>query len=124
MATVKDYKDLIVWNKACQFVKDIYTVTADFPKNEIYGLTSQMRRAAVSIPANIAEGSSRFSPKDYAHFLSIGLGSANELETFLILAHQLNFLAKNDMERLCQQLNEVIRMLRKMRDVMKDKAGK
>lgn len=84
------YKDLIVWQKAIKLVILIYDLTKAFPQNEIYGITSQMRRSSVSIPSNIAEGSKRRTKKDFEHFLSIALGSAAELETQLIISENLN----------------------------------
>lgn len=87
---MKTYKDLIVWQKSIELVKEIYLLTEDFPKEEIYGLTSQIRRCAVSIPSNIAEGKMRTTNKEFSHFLSIAYGSGAELETQLILAKLLN----------------------------------
>lgn len=86
---MKDFRNLNVWEKAHQFVLGIYSVTEGFPKDELYGLTSQVRRAAVSIPTNIVEGSSRRSEKDFARFLQIGVGSASETEYLLILCYDL-----------------------------------
>lgn len=83
---MKTHKDLEVWKKSVEFVTDLYKVTQDFPKEEFYGLTSQMRRAAVSIPSNIAEGSARQGNKELVQFLYIALGSAVELDTQLIIA--------------------------------------
>lgn len=86
---LKSYKDLIVWQKSIELVKETYKSTSQFPKNEIYGLSSQMRRAAISIPSNIAEGYSRKSRKDYAHFLRVAYGSSTELETQIVIAKDL-----------------------------------
>ncbi len=86
---LKSHKELIVWQKSILLVKEIYRLTSQFPKDEIYGLSSQMRRSAVSIPSNIAEGYSRKSTKDYAHFLRIAYGSSTELETQIIIAKDL-----------------------------------
>lgn len=110
---MSSYKDLIVWQKSMQLVKMIYQLSEHFPKQEIYGLTSQMRRCAVSIPSNIAEGSRRGSRKDYRQFLLIAYGSASELETPLGIAQMLGFLSKDNPEfSLAENLIlEVLKML-------------
>jgi four helix bundle protein len=118
---VSDHKGLIVWQKARVLVKEIYTKTSGFPASELYGLTSQMRRAAVSIPANIAEGAGRGSTKEYAHFISIATGSAVELETHLFIAHDLGFLNEANKNGLEDLLNEVLRMLKRMREALRKK---
>src|SRR5688572_10826237 len=82
---VRSFRDLLVWQQAMTLAKDCYFLTKGFPKEELYGMTSQMRRAAASVPANIAEGSGRGSRKDYQQFLRIALGSLRELETYLLL---------------------------------------
>lgn len=86
---ITSYKDLIVWQKAIQLVYCVYSITGNFPQAEIYGLTSQMRRSAVSIPSNIAEGRQRSTKKDFAQFLRIAQGSVAELETQLIISKKL-----------------------------------
>jgi len=93
---MKTHKDLDVWKESLELVTQIYELTKRFPKDEIYGLTSQIRRSAVSIPANIAEGAARNSKKEFIQFLHIGLGSLAELETELIIAKNLNYLNDND----------------------------
>lgn len=105
------YKDLIVWQKSITLTTDIYEITKKFPKDEIYALTSQMRRAASSIPANIAEGSSRGYIKEYISFLSIAFGSGAELETFLLIAKNLKYLTPEQHDKLLALLNEIMRML-------------
>jgi len=105
------HKDFIVWQKAIDFVVDIYISTNNFPKEEVYGLTSQLRRAAVSIPSNIAEGYGRFSDKELIHFLFISLGSASEIENQLIISHRLNFLKDEEFEKLNNLNVEIIKML-------------
>lgn len=97
MNNIKSHKDLIVWQKAIDFVVKIYSLSDDFPKSELYGLTNQMRRAAVSIPSNIAEGSSRKSRKEFIQFLYIASGSASELETQLIIAEKLNYFQDSEL---------------------------
>jgi len=89
------HKDLDVWKKAIEFVAEIYKITRNFPKDEIYGLTSQIRRAAVSIPSNIAEGAARNSTKEFIQFLYIALGSSAETETQLIIAKEIGYVENN-----------------------------
>lgn len=105
------YKDLIVWQKAIKLVLLIYDLTKAFPQNEIYGITSQMRRSSVSIPSNIAEGSKRRTKKDFEHFLSIALGSAAELETQLIISENLNLGDLSKINETKILLDEILRML-------------
>jgi four helix bundle protein len=109
---IRDYKDLIVWQKSIDLVTQVYAVTANFPNREQYGLTSQMQRAAVSISSNIAEGQSRASAAEFRQFLSISLGSAGELETQLIIAARLKFMTEEESLRLCRSVIEIRRMLR------------
>jgi four helix bundle protein len=108
------YRDLIVWQKAIELVVLVYDLTKDFPKEELYGMSSQMKRAAVSIPSNIAEGNRRGSPKDRNHFMIIALGSTAELETQLEISKRLIFGEIDKYERIDSLLNEVARMLNKM----------
>jgi four helix bundle protein len=109
---VKRFNDLIVWQKAMDLVEALYKATARFPKEEIYGLTSQMRRAAVSIPSNIAEGQCRGATKDFLRFLSIALASGAELETQLYLSRRLDYLTEAAARALLESLGEVSRLLR------------
>ena len=88
---IKKFQDLRIWQKGIEVVKDIYILTKKFPKEELCGLTSQMRRSAVSIPSNIAEGFRRYHNKEYKQFLYIALGSCAELETQIIIANELNY---------------------------------
>lgn len=108
---MRDFKKLQVWQKAHQLALEVYKVTAGFPQEELYGLTSQMRRCSASIPANIAEGCGRGSSAELARFLHIAMGSASELEYHPLLAHDLNYLNTADYERLTNQVIEVKRML-------------
>ncbi|RLC47451.1 MAG: four helix bundle protein [Candidatus Cloacimonadota bacterium] len=94
---VRTHKDLDVWKLGIELVEKIYKATIGFPKEEIYGLTSQMRRAAVSIPSNIAEGAARNSEKEFIQFLYISLGSLSELETQVIIANKIGYLDSLDM---------------------------
>ncbi len=111
---IKTYKDLIAWQKAMDLVIAVYKLTDEFPKLEIYGLVSQMRRCAVSIPSNIAEGRRRGSRKDYCRFLIISYGSGAELETQVEITKRLNFSKNLDFMRVDALLNEIMRMLNKM----------
>jgi len=97
MGNVKSHEDLLVWQISIDFVTSIYKLTKDFPKTEIYGLTNQMRRAAVSIPSNIAEGAARNSTKEYIQFLYIALGSVSEIDTQLIISKNLGFADNSEL---------------------------
>ncbi|MBY8963062.1 four helix bundle protein [Flavobacterium sp. D11R37] len=108
---MKDYKKFLVWQKAHQLTLEIYRVTKNFPKEEVYGLTSQMKRAASSIPMNIAEGCGRNTDKDFARFLVIAFGSANELEYQVILSTDLSYLDQEQSATLLTELEEVKKML-------------
>lgn len=111
---MKSHKDLIVWQKAMDLVVLIYELTSKFPKSELFGITSQMRRAAVSIPSDIAEGWGRKSQKEYQQFMSIAYGSALELETQLILAKRLRLTNFQYFEKPDAVLLEVLKMLNSM----------
>lgn len=111
---IHSYKDLIVWQKSMELVVEVYKLTIDFPKDELYGLISQMKRCAISIPSNIAEGRRRGSKKDYRQFLIIAYGSGAELETQIEIAKRLPFSKNLDCNKTSQLLNEVMRMLNKM----------
>lgn len=120
MTYLKSYKELIVWRKSIQLVKEIYIFTKKFPSSELYGLTSQIRRAAISIPSNIAEGYGRKSFKEYLQFVSIAYGSALELETQIFIAKELNFAIHKDYTNVESLLDEVARMLNSMIYKMKN----
>lgn len=107
---IYSHKDLVVWQKGILLCKAVYGLTEKFPKSEIYGITSQMRRSAVSIPSNIAEGRSRNTTKDFLHFLSIALGSASELETQIEIAKQLSYVDLQEYLEVDQLLSEVSKM--------------
>lgn len=109
--TNQGYKNLEVWRKAMAVVKAVYVMTQKFPKEELYGLTNQMRRAAVSVPSNIAEGKSRFSNKEFARFLLIARGSVAELETQVLISQDLSYAPTEQIETLLQDIAEVGRML-------------
>ena len=108
---VRSVQDLIVWQRGIDLVEQVYVVSSQWPASELYGLTSQARRAAVSIPANIAEGQGRGSTKEFARFLSISRGSLRELETHLIIALRLRFLAQSEFDRIQAIIDEVGRLL-------------
>jgi len=108
---LRDFHNLKVWTKAHEFVLGLYKVTAEFPQAEIYGLTSQLRRAGISIPANIAEGCGRNTKIEFARFLHIAMDSASEAQYHLLLARNLYFLKTSDYQRLEGQVIEVKRML-------------
>lgn len=115
----QSYKDLIVWQKGIQLVTEIYRLTEKFPRQETYGLASQMQRAATSIPSNIAEGRSRNTTKDFIQFLHVALGSATELETQLIIAGNLGYGDEPQRLKITALLSEVCRMLHGMIKRMK-----
>ena len=108
---MRDFKTLFVWQKAHQLTLDIYEITKTFPKDELYGLISQMRRSSASIPTNIAEGCGRNSDAELARFSIIAMGSASELEYQLLLAHDLQYLRSDEFEKLNSVLVEVKKML-------------
>ena len=108
---MRDFRKLKVWEKGHRLTLDIYNVTVSFPSEELYGLTSQMRRACAAIPANVAEGCGRGSNADLARFLQIALGSASELENHLLLAQDLAFVKPTDYERLSREVTDLKRML-------------
>jgi four helix bundle protein len=105
------YKELTVWQRSIELVSEIYALTEQFPKTELYGLTNQMRRAAVSIPSNIAEGYTRKHRQEYAQFVRVAFGSGAELETQLHIAKKLGFGTLKSFEKLEMALTEVMKML-------------
>jgi four helix bundle protein len=108
---VRDFKKLAVWTKSHQLTLKVYKATGSFPKEELYGLTSQLRRATASVPANITEGCGRDTPADFARFLQIAMGSASETEYHLLLAKDLGYIAESDYENFERDIIEVKRML-------------
>jgi len=108
----QDYRDLIVWKKAMELTVCIYSLTQTFPKQEIYGLSSQMRRASVSIASNIAEGRGRLNPAEFRQFLAMAQGSIYELETQLLIANSLGFARAEAIKEAESIANEVSKMLR------------
>lgn len=114
-----NFRELKIWNRAIELVVDIYKITSGFPEAEKFGLTNQMRRAAVSISSNIAEGCGRNSDKELVRFLSISQGSSNELETQVMIASRLNFISKEAADAIISELNENQKMTRKFIDSLK-----
>lgn len=109
MENIKPHQKLEVWQKSMLLVKEVYSASSAFPQSEVYGLTNQMRRSAVSIPANIAEGAARSGDKEYLHFLSIARGSLNELDTHIQIATMLGYLTED--RRLRDLVNTVGKLL-------------
>ena len=112
---ILDYKDLIVWQKSMNLAEQIYSLSTNFPKTEIYGMMSQIRRAAISIPSNIAEGNGRYSDKEFLRFLSIANGSLKEIETQLHLSIRLKFVSENDVQAIFKMCDDVARLLNGLR---------
>ncbi len=108
---IKNFKDLKVWQNGITLVREIYGTTKEFPKEEQYGLTSQMRRAVISIPSNIAEGFRRRFDKEHKQFLNISLGSCAELETHIIIAKELNYINEKQEKLLAELLDHTCAML-------------
>ena len=111
---MQDYKTLKVWQKSHYLVLDVYEVSKSFPKEEMFALTTQLKRACYSIPSNIAEGCGKHSQADLAKFLQIRLGSANEVEYFFLLCRDLNYIEDNTYEGLVEKINEIRAMLIKL----------
>lgn len=109
--SVRTHRELDVWKKSIDFVTKLYKETVDFPKQEAYGITNQIRRAAISIPSNIAEGAARDSNKEYIRFLYIALGSIAEIETQLIIANNLHYFDDESFNKLEEDRDEIARML-------------
>ncbi|MBM3861377.1 MAG: four helix bundle protein [Verrucomicrobia bacterium] len=108
---MRDYTKILAWQKADDLTVAVYQATRSFPKDELYALTSQLRRAAYSVPANIVEGSARESQKDYLHFLVIARGSLAETGYFIHLAHRLGYMNADNHDRLARQTDETARVL-------------
>ncbi|MFC1625294.1 four helix bundle protein [Patescibacteria group bacterium] len=114
MTKINSYKELFVWQKSIDLVTEIYQLTDKFPKSELYGLTNQMRRAAVSIPSNIAEGYLRKHLREYIQFLRISFASGGELETQIVIAKKLKFTTEQNFMKTETLLEEVLKMLNKL----------
>ncbi len=107
----KNHHDLIVWQRGVDLVVWIYRMTERFPRDEVYGITAQMRRAAMSIPANVAEGSARSTPKDFAGYVSIARGSLRELETCLVVSERLGYISERERQQVGEAILEIDEML-------------
>lgn len=110
MEQIRTHKDLKVWQKSIDLVMLVYALTKKYPKEELYAITNQMRRCTTSIPANMAEGSGRKNKNEFIHFLYISLGSASELETFLIISQKLDYITTEEYTNVSDALNEIMRM--------------
>jgi four helix bundle protein len=119
MAKVRNYRELIVWQKAMDLVEMVYQATKHFPREELYGLTSQVRRSAVSIPSNIAEGQARRSRAEFLNFLSIANGSRAEMETQILLARRLSYVTNDISQQILNQSQEVNRLLNGLMNSLK-----
>ncbi len=108
---MRPHKKLVVWQKSIDLVELVYFHTKSFPRNEEYGLTSQLRRAAVSVPANIAEGSAKNSSKDYARYLNIAQGSLSEVDTLIDISLRLNYIESKTHVVICERIDHVSAML-------------
>lgn len=111
---INSYKELIVWQKAMKLVTNVYQVSKLYPKEEVFGLTSQTRRSVISIPSNIAEGWTRQHSQEFLQFLNISLSSAAERETQVIAANNLGFLSAEEFKKISDQITEIMKMLNSM----------
>lgn len=117
---MKTFRDLLIWQKAMALVTNCYTISADFPNNEQFGLTSQIRRCSISIPSNISEGFGRGSNKDYYRFLTISLGSLFEFQTQIEIAYNLKYISLDKFNKLYEDSRELERMLTSFMNKIKD----
>ena len=117
---MQNFKDLLLWQEAHQLTLKIYGLSKSFPKEEVFGITSQLRRASASIPCNIAEGCGRYTSKDFANFLQIALGSANETDYLLLLSKDLNYISESDFLIVQEKINKIramnINLIEKVRN--------
>ena len=118
--SIKDFKELTVWKKSMKLAAEIYRITKNMPKDELFGLTNQIRRAAISIPSNIAEGNGRGSAKEYLRFLYIARGSRSEVETQLLLCVELGYLQESEVTPALELCTEVAKMLNTVIALYKD----
>ena len=117
------YRDLLVWQRAMELVKEIYRATKSFPKEEVYGLTAQIRRAAIAVPSNIAEGKGRYSTADVNHFLVQARGSLYELETQVLIATDLKYLSEAESKKLLDSSDEVAKLLNGLIRSLREKSS-
>jgi four helix bundle protein len=108
---IRSFRDLRVWQKGIELVKEIYKMTKTFPKEELYGLSSQMRRASISIPSNISEGFRRKHGREYKQFLNIAIGSCAELETQIVIAKELRYINESEEGKLIELIDHICRMI-------------
>jgi four helix bundle protein len=108
---IKNYQELNIWKRSVEMAIEIYNTSKNFPKEDLYGLTSQMRRASVSIPSNIAEGFNRYHNKEFRQFLYVNLGSCAEVETQLFIAQRLNYVDQEKASKLIKELGEIGKMI-------------
>lgn len=121
MGNINSYKDLLIWQKGIILVVRIYQLVKSFPQEELYALTNQIKRAAVSVPSNIAEGYGRNTDKSFSHFIDISRGSLNELETQLIIAKELDFISNIDLfDKIMSLLQEESKMINAFSKTLKD----
>ena|SRR5690554_7356938 len=118
---IRDFKDLIVWQKSMELVEEVYCLVKKLPKEELFALSDQIRRSAISIPSNIAEGQGRNSVKEFIHFLAIAKGSKAELETQLLLCVKINYLNNSDIENAINLIQEIGKMLNALQNSLKTK---
>lgn len=122
--TDRSFRGLIVWRQAMALARESYLLTRSLPREEMYGLTSQIRRAAISVPANIAEGNGRATRKDYGHFLRVAQGSLRELETYLLLLPEIGLISGEATTPLLTRLLSVGRLLNRLIQVVEAKGGR
>ena len=115
----RSFRDLDVWKLSIEFVKNIYQITNKFPKSELFGLASQLRRAAISIPSNIAEGQGRNSSKEFKQFLGVAQGSLAEVETQLIISNEINYLIGEELSSLLIDLDVIRKMIKSLSNSLK-----
>ena len=120
---MKSYKELIVWQKSYQLTIDLYQITKKFPREELYSLTSQIRRAVIAIPSNIAEGYTRQYSREYIQFLSIAFSSGAELETQIMLARDLKYISNEEYRKSSELLDEIMRMLNSLINKIRSKTS-
>lgn len=122
MSEINSFKDLLVWQKGIELVKEVYVAIREIPQEELFGLTSQIKRSAISVPSNIAEGWGRNSTLSYINFLKISRGSLFELETQLIIAKELNFINIDALEKIDKLIFELSKMLNSLIKSIKNKS--
>jgi four helix bundle protein len=121
--SISSFRELRVWQLGMELTEKVYFLTADFPKSETYGLSSQMRRSAVSIPSNLAEGHGRNSTKEFLQFIAIAFGSLCELETQILLSYRLKYIETNDLETTIALLTETSKTIRGLQKALKARLG-